>query len=133
VHEENAMTRYYLRRYRDATRMNHWFVAIMFFAAALSGLAFFHPALFFLSALFGGGPWTRILHPFMGLLMVWASCSCSSPCGARTSGPRRPRVDRQRAEDAQGRQVEHAAGGQVQRGAEAGVLGLRRRACCCCS
>lgn len=31
------MTRYYLRRYRDATRMNHWFVAIMFFAAALSG------------------------------------------------------------------------------------------------
>ena len=64
------MTRYYLRRYRDATRMNHWFVAIMFFAAALSGLAFFHPSLFFLSTLFGGGPWTRILHPFMGLLMV---------------------------------------------------------------
>ena len=64
------MTRYYLRRYRDATRMNHWFVAIMFFAAALSGLAFFHPALFFLTNLFGGGPWTRILHPFLGVLMV---------------------------------------------------------------
>jgi len=66
------MTRYYLRRYRDATRMNHWFVAIMFFAAALSGLAFFHPALFFLTNLFGGGPWTRILHPFIGLVMVCA-------------------------------------------------------------
>ena len=64
------MTIRYLRRYRDATRLNHWFVVLMFFCAALSGLAFFHPSLFFLSALFGGGPWTRILHPFMGLLMV---------------------------------------------------------------
>ncbi len=33
------------------------------------GLALFHPALFWLSNLFGGGPWTRILHPFMGVLM----------------------------------------------------------------
>ena len=64
------MTIRYLRRYRDGTRMNHWFVAIMFFAAALSGLAFFHPSLLFFSALFGGGPWTRILHPFFGLVMV---------------------------------------------------------------
>ena len=64
------MTIRYLRRYRDGTRMNHWFVALMFFAAALSGLAFFHPSLFFFSVLFGGGPWTRILHPFLGLLMV---------------------------------------------------------------
>ena len=37
--------------------------------AALSGLALFHPALFWLSNLFGGGPWTRILHPFMGVVM----------------------------------------------------------------
>lgn len=64
------MTVRYLRRYRDATRMNHWFVAMMFFAAGLSGLAFFHPNLFFLSTLFGGGQWARILHPYMGLLMV---------------------------------------------------------------
>jgi formate dehydrogenase subunit gamma len=60
----------YLRRYRDATRMNHWYVVIMFIVAALSGLAFFHPSLFFFSALFGGGQWTRILHPFFGLGMV---------------------------------------------------------------
>ncbi len=64
------MTIRYLRRYRDGTRLNHWFVALMFFAAALSGLSFFHPSLFFFSALFGGGQWTRILHPFLGLLMV---------------------------------------------------------------
>jgi formate dehydrogenase subunit gamma len=43
-----------------------------FVLAALSGLALFHPTLFGLSALFGGGPWTRILHPFIGLLMLLA-------------------------------------------------------------
>lgn len=58
-----------LQRYDDRTRMNHWAVALLFFLAALSGLAFFHPALFFLSNLFGGGPWTRILHPYFGVLM----------------------------------------------------------------
>ena len=57
-------------RYRDATRLNHWFVAILFFLAALSGLALFHPSLFGLGGLFGGGQWTRILHPFFGLVTV---------------------------------------------------------------
>jgi formate dehydrogenase subunit gamma len=59
-----------LRRYDDRERMNHWFIALMFFGAALSGLAFFHPAFFFFTHLFGGGAWARILHPFMGLLMA---------------------------------------------------------------
>jgi len=56
-------------RYTANQRTNHWLVAILFFMASLSGLALFHPALFWLSNLFGGGPWTRILHPFMGVLM----------------------------------------------------------------
>ena len=59
-----------IRRYPDSTRMNHWAVAMLFFCAGLSGLAVFHPALFPLSLLFGGGSWTRILHPFFGVLMV---------------------------------------------------------------
>lgn len=58
-----------LRRYDDATRMNHWAIALLFFAAGLSGLAFFHPSLYFFTHLFGGGPWTRILHPYFGVLM----------------------------------------------------------------
>ena len=57
-------------RYPASVRTNHWLVAIAFVLAALSGLAFFHPALFWLSNFFGGGPWTRILHPFIGLFMV---------------------------------------------------------------
>ena len=59
-----------LTRFSASDRANHWAQAILFFAAGLSGLAFFHPSLFFFSNLFGGGPWSRILHPFFGLLMV---------------------------------------------------------------
>src|SRR3984893_19388964 len=57
-------------RYTAGTRINHWIVAISFVLLALSGLALFHPALFWLTNLFGGGPWTRILHPFLGCFMV---------------------------------------------------------------
>jgi len=59
----------YLRRYSDGDRINHWALVILFFCTALSGLSMFHPSLFFLSTLFGGGPWTRILHPFIGVLV----------------------------------------------------------------
>jgi formate dehydrogenase subunit gamma len=59
-------------RYTVGTRINHWIVAISFVLLALSGLALFHPALFWLTNLFGGGPWTRILHPFIGCVMVAA-------------------------------------------------------------
>lgn len=58
-----------LQRYDDGTRMNHWAIALLFFGAALSGLAFFHPSMYFFTALFGGGTWTRILHPYMGVAM----------------------------------------------------------------
>ena len=58
-----------IERYTPAERSNHWAVAILFVLAGLSGLALFHPALFWLSGLFGGGVWTRILHPFLGLAM----------------------------------------------------------------
>ena len=59
----------YVQRYTEGERRNHWIVAISFVLAALSGLALFHPAMFWLSNFFGGGPWTRILHPFIGLVM----------------------------------------------------------------
>jgi formate dehydrogenase subunit gamma len=56
-------------RYTPNERSNHWVTAICFVLLTLSGLALFHPALFWLTALFGGGPWTRILHPFIGVVM----------------------------------------------------------------
>jgi formate dehydrogenase subunit gamma len=44
-------------------------VAITFLLLAASGLAFFHPAFWFLTSLLGGGVWARILHPFIGVVM----------------------------------------------------------------
>ncbi|MFD1557555.1 formate dehydrogenase subunit gamma [Paraburkholderia silviterrae] len=58
-----------IQRYTANERSNHWITAITFVLLALSGLAMFHPAMFWLSALFGGGQWTRILHPFVGVVM----------------------------------------------------------------
>ena len=58
-----------IQRYTANERSNHWFTAILFILLALSGLAMFHPAMSWLYGLFGGGQWTRILHPFFGVLM----------------------------------------------------------------
>ena len=70
-------------RYTPEERTRHWLTALAFVLAALSGLALFHPALFGLSGLFGGGPWTRILHPFLGLVMLLAFLSIAARQHAR--------------------------------------------------
>jgi len=59
-------------RYTPAERLGHWVVVIFFVLAAASGLALFHPALFWMSGLLGGGPWSVVLHPFAGLAMCVA-------------------------------------------------------------
>lgn len=59
-----------LTRYTAPERANHWVVGICFILLALSGLTFFHPAFFPLAQLFGGGVWARILHPYIGVLMM---------------------------------------------------------------
>ena len=58
-----------LKRYTASERANHWVVGISFILLALSGLAFFHPAFYPLTMLFGGGTWARILHPFIGVII----------------------------------------------------------------
>lgn len=58
-----------VQRHNVNERLNHWVVTITFVLLALSGLALFHPAFFFLTNLFGGGTWSRILHPFIGIVM----------------------------------------------------------------
>lgn len=59
-----------LVRYTAPERANHWAVGMTFILLALSGLAFFLPAFYPLSQLFGGGVWARILHPFIGVVMA---------------------------------------------------------------
>jgi formate dehydrogenase subunit gamma len=57
-------------RYPGRVRVNHWITAISLILLALSGAALFHPALFFLSSLFGGGSATRMLHPWIGVVLL---------------------------------------------------------------
>jgi formate dehydrogenase subunit gamma len=58
-----------IERYRPNERSNHWVTAILFILLAVSGLAMFHPAMAWMAVFLGGGQWTRILHPFLGVLM----------------------------------------------------------------
>ncbi|MGE3064283.1 MAG: formate dehydrogenase subunit gamma [Hyphomicrobiaceae bacterium] len=59
-------------RYSGSARVNHWIVAICFVLLMLSGLSLFHPSLYPLSALFGGGQTVRWLHPWIGCVLVVA-------------------------------------------------------------
>lgn len=59
-----------IERFKPADRANHWLTAITMILVALSGLALFHPAFFWFTNLFGGGTWTRILHPFIGVVLA---------------------------------------------------------------
>ncbi|AXC48919.1 formate dehydrogenase subunit gamma [Paracoccus suum] len=57
-------------RYRGFTRVNHWITATALILLLLSGLALFHPALYFMTGLFGGGQTTRWIHPWIGIVLV---------------------------------------------------------------
>jgi formate dehydrogenase subunit gamma len=59
-------------RYSGGARINHWITAISLVLLALSGLALFHPSLFFLTDLFGGGQFTRIIHPWIGVVLFFS-------------------------------------------------------------
>src|SRR5271170_6128144 len=59
-----------LTRNTTAARINHWITAACFVLLMLSGLSMFHPMLFFLSELFGGGQWTRAIHPWIGIVLL---------------------------------------------------------------
>lgn len=59
-----------VRRYSGSARINHWITAISFVLLTVSGLSLFHPSLFGLSALFGGGDNVRWLHPIFGIVFA---------------------------------------------------------------
>ena len=57
-------------RYSGSARINHWVVAISFVLLMISGLALFHPSLYWLTGLFGGGPTARWIHPWLGVVLI---------------------------------------------------------------
>jgi len=65
VHENELL------RHPVYTRVVHWSYAIFFVLALLSGFAIYSPWLFHgLTPLFGGGPMTRLLHPWFSIAFV---------------------------------------------------------------
>ncbi len=57
-----------LLRHPVYTRFLHWSVAIFFILSLLTGFAIYSPWLYrWITPLFGGGPLTRLLHPWFGL------------------------------------------------------------------
>jgi len=59
-----------VRRYSGSARINHWITGLSFVALTLSGLSLFHPTLYPLSALFGGGGNVRWMHPWIGVVFA---------------------------------------------------------------
>jgi formate dehydrogenase subunit gamma len=58
-------------RYTAGARINHWITATSLVLLAISGMSLFHPSLFFLSYLFGGGDFTRFIHPWIGVVLFF--------------------------------------------------------------
>ncbi len=59
-----------LLRYSHRARLAHWAVAVAYILLFCSGLALFHPYFFWLSFLYGGGGFMRVLHPFLGVTLA---------------------------------------------------------------
>lgn len=59
-------------RYTFHERLIHWVAGFSYVYLMLTGLAFWSPWLFWLAIVFGGGTISRELHPFVGLVFVFA-------------------------------------------------------------
>jgi formate dehydrogenase subunit gamma len=68
VHPGDPVT---VDRYPLSARINHWITAACLILLTISGLSLFHPSLFFLTDLFGGGQNTRALHPWIGVVVLF--------------------------------------------------------------
>jgi formate dehydrogenase subunit gamma len=69
VHPGDPVT---VDRYTTGARANHWVTATCLVLLALSGLALFSPSLYFITAMFGGGQYTRAIHPWLGVVLFFS-------------------------------------------------------------
>ncbi len=61
-----------LTRFTFFERILHWVVGLTFVFVLLTGLAFSYPSLYWLTTLVGGGPAARVLHPWVGVILMAA-------------------------------------------------------------
>jgi formate dehydrogenase subunit gamma len=61
-----------IERYPFHERICHWLTGFAYLYCLASGLAFYSPYLFWLTATLGGGPTSRFWHPIVGLVFFAA-------------------------------------------------------------
>jgi len=61
-------------RYPLAERINHWIAAFSYIYCLITGLGFWSPYMFWLTAIVGGGPTARFWHPWLGLVFTASLC-----------------------------------------------------------
>lgn len=62
-----------IRRYSLEERLVHWLAGLAYVYLLLTGLAFYSPRLFWLTALTGGGQSARAWHPWAGVVFALAT------------------------------------------------------------
>jgi len=72
THPEQIVPHGHVLRYAFHERLNHWVAAGSYIYLMLTGLAFWSPWLYWLAAIFGGGPVSRMIHPWVGLIFTAA-------------------------------------------------------------
>jgi formate dehydrogenase subunit gamma len=70
THAEQIVPHGHVLRYNFRERLNHWIAAGSYIYLMLTGLAFWSPWLFWIAAALGGGPVSRMLHPWVGLIFT---------------------------------------------------------------
>lgn len=82
AHDDEILPGGHIVRYEFRERLMHWMTAGSYLYLLLTGLAFWSPWLFWLAAICGGAPVSRMLHPWIGIVFtfgiawmhnVWAS------------------------------------------------------------
>lgn len=70
THPEQIAPHHHVLRYTFPERLNHWVAAGSYLYLVATGLAFWSPWLFWITAVLGGGQISRMLHPWAGLIFV---------------------------------------------------------------
>jgi formate dehydrogenase subunit gamma len=70
VRSEQRVLPGHILRYTFRERLVHWLAALSYIYLLLTGLAFWSPWLFWIAIAFGGGPVSRMLHPWFGLAFI---------------------------------------------------------------
>jgi formate dehydrogenase subunit gamma len=71
THQDQLLPHGHVLRYTFRERLAHWIAGFSYIYLLLTGLAFWSPWLFWLAVILGGAPVSRMLHPWIGLIVFF--------------------------------------------------------------